>query len=257
MKIKNVKNVHIYIIFSILICIFFVIAIFFKIKSLNKASVKVENDDFKYGYSNPVVPEGFQKIDTKTTKWENMTTDYMKGLVIQDEYGNQFVWVPIFGNIKYEKWCKFGLPYDYTEDISENNAEIVKSIKKYDGFYIARFESSFVIHNQSIKAASIKSKNKVVANNWSKNRSEQYNGYLWNYINFADAKKYASNMANDYGYDDVTTFLVNGYAWDSVLRWFVASSDIDMADSRSYGNYYNSISPANIPRIWNNANFWL
>ena len=49
---------------------------------------------------NPIIPKDFYPINTEKAKWafdstNNKVTDVDKGLVIMDEKGNQFVWVPV------------------------------------------------------------------------------------------------------------------------------------------------------------------
>ena len=49
---------------------------------------------------NPIIPKDFYPVNTAVAKWtydntNNKVTDVDKGLVIMDEKGNQFVWVPV------------------------------------------------------------------------------------------------------------------------------------------------------------------
>ena len=49
---------------------------------------------------NPIIPKDFYPINTEKAKWafvstNNKVTDVDEGLVIMDEKGNQFVWVPV------------------------------------------------------------------------------------------------------------------------------------------------------------------
>ena len=50
--------------------------------------------------TNPTIPEGFKPIDTDTSSWGDGTnppsaSDVNNGLVIQDNEGNEFVWIPV------------------------------------------------------------------------------------------------------------------------------------------------------------------
>ena len=50
--------------------------------------------------NNPIIPKDFYPVNTEKAKWtydnkNNKVTDVDKGLVIMDEKGNQFVWVPV------------------------------------------------------------------------------------------------------------------------------------------------------------------
>ena len=98
-------------------------------------------------YNNPVIPVGFKAINTSDATWldannDNLPDGWNDGLVISDEDGNEFVWVPVDGtNVKYEKWCTKGIAYNNSNlsnvpsnelpsDVSENT-----QITKYGGFY--------------------------------------------------------------------------------------------------------------------------
>lgn len=50
--------------------------------------------------NNPVIPEGFKPINVGEATWGNGTTEppgINEGLVIEDDEGNQYVWVPVDG----------------------------------------------------------------------------------------------------------------------------------------------------------------
>ena len=66
-------------------------------KKLEEAN-KNETLQEKYNYKNPIIPEGFHTVETETASWEKQEDGAIKGwnngLVIEDDKGNQFVWVP-------------------------------------------------------------------------------------------------------------------------------------------------------------------
>jgi len=197
-------------------------------------------------YNNPIIPKGFKAINDGTV-WP---TDWDEGLVIEDANGNQFVWVPVNGTtVTYAKWCTLGIAYndvsisDDTLPVEFNVANITTT---YKGFYIARYESMFDYNGGSIRVASKKSLNKTYID-WSLTRNATYNGYLWNNINYADSKTYAQNMDTSYGYDlaKVGTNLINGAQRDTAMKW-IQNSTKSVIDSRAWGNYFDSISPANV-----------
>ncbi|MNI32602.1 hypothetical protein D3C73_865210 [compost metagenome] len=158
--------------------------------------------------------------------------------------------MPVDGtNVPYAKWC--------TTNITYNNANILDDtlptgfnestmISKYKGFYIARYEASFDYNGGNIRARSKKSLNKTTSN-WLTTRNATYDGYLWNFINYTDAKTYSENMANKYGYDEakVSTNLITGTQWDTAMRW-INNSGKSVTNSITWGNYFNSESPANV-----------
>ena len=85
-------------------------------------------------YMDPIIPVGFKAINDGTV-WP---TDWDKGLVIEDESGNQFVWVPVNGTtVQYVKWGIDSTTDAFPTDISNETSQITK----YGGFYIARYEA--------------------------------------------------------------------------------------------------------------------
>jgi hypothetical protein len=203
-----------------------------------------------FAYNNPIIPTGFTTVNTTDASWSSLSTDWDKGLVIQDASGNQFVWVPVDGtNVQYAKWCIIGKPYNDPSISDDTLPTGVTSesyqITTYGGFYIARYESMFDYNSGSIRAASKKSTNKTGSTNWSTTRTSTYNGYLWNCINYTDARSYSEAMSTAYGYTTVKTGLATGTQWDTVSKWIQNSGTL-VTDSRAWGNYQDSISPANI-----------
>ncbi|MDD2376986.1 MAG: hypothetical protein PHD15_06215 [Clostridia bacterium] len=201
-------------------------------------------------YNNPIIPKGFKAINTTDASWVNLSTDWNTGLVIEDTSGNQFVWVPVDGtNVPYAKWCTTNIAWNHA-DISDDTVVGVTNeaaqVTKYGGFYIARYEAMFDFNGGALRVASKPSTNKTTTD-WRATRTEAYNGYLWNYINYTDAKSYAENMDTHYAYDTskVITTLVSGTQWDTVLKW-IQNSGKSVIDSRTWGNYSDSIFPANV-----------
>jgi hypothetical protein len=217
---------------------------------LGLGTIAIDNSTFDgkvATYKNPIIPIGFRAINSGT----NWPTDWNIGLVIEDASGNQFVWVPVDGtNVKYEKWCTVGIAYNnlsISDDTlpSEINNEL-NQIKNYGGFYIGRYEAMFDYNAGDIRVASKKSINKT-ATNWVATRNATFNGYLWNYINYTDAKLYAENMSTKYGYNTtkIGTSLLTGTQWDTTSKW-IQNSLKSVVDSRAWGNNVDSISPANV-----------
>ena len=201
-----------------------------------------------YSYDNPVIPAGFLAVNTMVASWNNLASDYDKGLVVQDASGNQFVWVPVNGStVKYAKWCITGEPYTNTySDSLPFTFNATNITTTYKGFYIARYEAMFDYNGGIIRVASKKSIDKTTED-WVATRNNSYTGYLWNYISYEEAKTYSEDMGTRYAYDasKVVTNLITGEEWDTTLKW-IQNSSISVTDSIAWGNYSNSISPANI-----------
>ena len=168
------------------------------------------------------VPKGFTyKEGTKDT-----------GLVIQDEKGNEFVWVPATEST-YRKDTSFSGTKDDTlpNGITDETADVVK----YGGFYIGRYEAGVPENQTTIDGKSISTSN-VKGMPVSKKGAT-----VWTHINYTNAKANAESMiSNEY----VQTGLITGTAWDTVCHWI--KNDDELKDSRTYGNYNNSESPANV-----------
>ncbi|MCX8075030.1 MAG: hypothetical protein N2749_05540 [Clostridia bacterium] len=216
-------------------------------------------------YNNPVIPAGFNAVNTTDASWNNISTDWDKGLVIQDTSGNQFVWVPVDGtNVPYSKWCTTSIAYNdagISDDTVPSGFNVNNITTTYKGFYIARYEASFDYNLGSIRVASKKSTNTTLTD-WSSTRNATYNGYLWNWINYTEAKTYSENMASSYGYNTtlVGTNLITGTQWDTVLKW-IQNSGKSATNSRTWGNHNNSLSPANVSgygslQVSGYSNFW-
>ena len=163
------------------------------------------------------IPKGFTyKEGTKDT-----------GLVIQDEKGNEFVWVPATEST-YRKDTSFKGVKPTGDDTLPNGIDETADVVKYGGFYIGRYEAG-------IPEGDTSPSNKIGIPVSKKDAT------VWTNINYTNAKASAENMiSNEY----VQTGLLTGKAWDTVCHWI--KSDDELKDSRTYGNYNNSEAPANV-----------
>ena len=178
------------------------------------------------------IPKGFTyKEGTKDT-----------GLVIQDEKGNEFVWVPATEST-YRKDTSFQGTTPTGDDtlpngITDETADVVK----YGGFYIGRYEAGVPENQTTIDGTSWSTLN-VKGVPVSKKDAT-----VWTNITYTNAKASAESMiSNEY----VQTGLITGKSWDTTCHWIEGSLKsinelASLKDSRYYGNYYNSLSPANV-----------
>ena len=203
------------------------------------------------------VPVGFS-VDENS----NVVED---GLVISDEAGNQFVWVPVKGGVKdscytyqndefkaiyYSKYLNSGVACSNTSnDTLPNGVDSDNTqINKYKGFYIGRYETSFGYNSGDYRPRIMPSTASPDYFSYQYADSDFYTGYLWNNINYASAKEISESMSTKYNYDStIKTGLVNGTQWDTVLKWVHSNDDTYnmIYDSRSWGNYTDAIDPAN------------
>ena len=169
------------------------------------------------------IPKGFAYLTgTKDT-----------GTVIKDELDNEFVWIPAT-EANYVKDFSFpsyyGATADNTSDALQSSiADETADVKKYGGFYIGRYEAGIPIGDTT------------PSNKKGKPVSKQ-GATVWTNITYANAKASAESMiSNDY----VQTGLLTGKAWDRTCH-FIEDAVTSLTDSRTYGNYYDSQSPANV-----------
>lgn len=160
--------------------------------------------------TNPYIPEGFSAVGGSP----------ITGYVIEDEYGNQYVWVPVEDG----KLTRVRMSKNEYQETSEAATELVNSVAKYYGFYIARFEASEYEIDGKIVAASMAGKTP------------------WFNITCTDAIKKASESAKAFGYEGYSTALISSYAWDTTLEW-IDNSVTNYSSSIDYGNYTGTIYP--------------
>ena len=163
------------------------------------------------------IPKGFiYKEGTKDT-----------GLVIQDEKGNEFVWVPATESTYVKDTSLRGIKPTGDDTLPMGITDETADIVKYGGFYIGRYEAGIPEGDTSPsnkKGIPVSKKDAIV----------------WTNINYTNAKASAENMiSNEY----VQTGLLTGKAWDTICHWI--KSDDELKDSRTYGNYNDSLAPAN------------
>ena len=182
-------------------------------------------------YNNPIIPEGFKKVETETASWEiekGIPKGWNNGLVIEDEIGNQFVWVPvesipnvIGGNIEED--------YIFYRGLSCNEKELIQ-ILKYGGFYVGRYEAG--LPQEIIENTTEFSKN---TNNVEGIPTSKKGQIVWNFIDWNMAKINAQKMYNK---NNISSDLITYNQWNKIMYW-LDNSGYDIKDSRDYGNYSN------------------
>ena len=220
------------------------------------------------------IPKGFtvsgikseQSIDNGLVIYdipEGITPDWTNPDSVKTKY-NQFVWIPVevkstdtensIASFYRSAWTAnastggdrtTGLSTSYTEPNSTNDTadktgiagqitELTKSIYKYGGFYIGRYEAGSKTERQQ---SSSQTAEFVV----------QQDKYPYNYVKWGDSMSsigttgavYLSNSlynTNEYG---ATSMLCTGACWDSMLD-FIKDSNHSVTDSTTWGNYNNS-----------------
>ena len=202
----------------------------------NTSNVKEEWQDtiasVKYGVP---IPIGFTyKEGTKDT-----------GLVIQDEKGNEFVWVPATEST-YIKDTSFPGYTPTGEDtlpngITDETADVVK----YGGFYIGRYEAGIPEGDTS-------------PSNKTGIPVSKKSAIVWASIDYTNSKASAESMiSNEY----VQTGLITGKAWDTTCHWIEDSlksinASANLTNSIYYGNYSGKKSTAGFNENWKTKNIY-
>ena len=157
-----------------------------------------------------------------------------QGLVIIGPDGSEFVWIPC--DVTELAIRDFGV-YFYGEDIAYYHDEtqlseyqqMLASVKKYQGFYLGRYETSCVSADDSRKAVPA-----------SKKVNSQ--GRIWVRISPQDAAIVAHELYADN--ESVECFFPWGINYDTALKWLADSGSLRMADivddSSSWGHYADS-----------------
>lgn len=235
-RIKNNKVFKIlFYIFIIFICIFYIRYIYKSIiqiqRNVNFLISSKENQELFEGFDKNLKEEkNFYKEIIKKDygeplkepyipeKFEYVEGDISSGYVIQDQDGNQYVWVPCTSKendeiLKLEKRDFFDLTNltsirNY-ECLNTEYKEFIKSALENGGFYISRFELG--IEN-----------NEIVSKLGAK---------VWYNVTRKEAIETVRNM-----YTNINCKLINGYAYDTTLAWIKKNNSIEIKDYNDLKN---------------------
>ena len=215
---------------------------------------------------NPTIPAGFKPVDTEGASWGDGSNSPSEeavnaGLVIEDENGNQFVWVPCTttgeeGLISYaqdkqyndgsrgEEETKQHQYKEYSDWIDTTGEANKASVEKYGGFFVARYEAG-IPSNAPFYANEDGATYYTSETNLSKNVDtykpvSKANNQSWNYISQQNAVTVSQKMYE--GNSSVKSQLIDSYAWDTIMNWMESEKDGIALDSSNYGNYYNNAS---------------
>ena len=217
-------------------------------KSLEEAksnNMLHSNKDIKVAVSDGVViiSAGFKVSSDSGEKID-------EGIVIEDSNNNQFVWVPVsnenFENefIRREGYDGNGLGHVFsycgeanaegkndkveeTETTQEETKKMYASVKRNEGFYIARYEAGKNSNGNVVFQKNANVYNKIP---WSANGDsmQETTGTT------GGAVELSRNFANANNYKTVTSTLIYGVQWDTVMNWMkdVINSNSTTADKR-------------------------
>ena len=210
---------------------------------------------------NPTIPAGFKPVDTEGASWGDGVNSPSKeavnaGLVIEDEEGNQFVWVPCTTtgeegltsyaqDKQYNDGTTASIEYhynnysDWTDETGEGNKA---SVEKYGGFYVARYEAG--VPSDAPFYANTAGATYYTADTTPSKDDTNYkpvsksNNQSWNYISQKNAITVSENMYA--GSNSVKSQLIDSYAWDTIVNWMESEKEEIATNSTNYGNYSNN-----------------
>lgn len=239
----------------------------YQFKIDNNVSQEQEGNEYNYyiNYENgketsstvdPYIPKGFKHIEgtvdegyviSDLPKTYQLTIKMInssgrnENTITKEITGNEFVWIPVDNDDS--------TPYPslQTNGSLENDAEsadsksvqyFINSVNQNGGFYIGRYEAGM-----PAEFSGDKPKNETSYRNFVGVPSSRKNIMPWNYITKTNAKQSAESMY-DLNKDEIQSQLVNIYAWNTVLDWFIKSEskteDEINNDSSGWGNIYSS-----------------
>lgn len=229
------KRIIIFSICLISIClILFCLGYWYKKEKNVTSNIKIDEIEKVSTYNNPIVPEGFKKVETDLASWKlenGIPKGWNNGLVIEDELGNQFVWVPIdLENLHYDSYY-LSVRNQYKKELLniQNNEEV--QIVKYGGFYVARYEAG-VAKTMQKRLKDISEKTNDIAG-----IPVSKKGIIpWNFISLKNAKINAESMYNN---DEIKSGLPTLKQWEYMMVWLYSCKYDVYEDSSSFGNYSN------------------
>ncbi len=206
---------------------------------------------------NPEIPKGFKPVNLETANWGNGSTPPSEeavkaGLVIEDEEGNQFVWVAVDGEIVKLNRYNFAsdgteseyTANDYVEEVSSQKANLRNygntiardinafktSVATHGGYYIARYEASYGLDGKP---------NFKLSTSFS-NSAPTIEGQLWNNITQPNATTVCRNMYDsNYG---IISDLMNSYAWETAILFIQKYSGVSNYSNQDGSSINSSLT---------------
>ena len=182
-----------------------------------------ENTPYVSDGKTAMIPKGFKIIAD-----ENGKKSIDAGLVIQDEVGNEYVWVPVEdGILDRTEWSNNEptgtISSDYTETLPD---DLVNSITINKGFYIGRYE------------AGCKDNPRTSGEDTLTDVLTQKGLYPYNCVSQKNAVDQTAKMYTDKTKYGVVATLPYGAMWDETMRFIRDTNNV--TDSSKWGNYGDS-----------------
>ena len=119
---------------------------------------------------------------------------------------------------------------EFGQYMNEQYTNMVRSVEKYGGFYIARYETS-TLNNVVTKDAVVQSK----LGQDPRNAQDWYKEYYYQDSNINSKNPY-------YGSTSVTSSMIWGSQWDAVLNWMLEDEKTKEFPSKVVGNHTDAVA---------------
>ena len=177
-------------------------------------------------YNKPYIPDNFTHIEGTVNT----------GYVIQEnDTKNEFVWIPVKDINEYIR------RYDTSNLATETLDKVeYESVKKYGGFYVARYEAGVSTVDGDREGVPVSKKGATVWTNISASMA-MYNSKL---------------MYKDRS--DIESRIISSYMWDTIANWF-EQSGYDIENLTNYGankNNTSEVKPAGSNENWKINNIY-
>ncbi len=185
-------------------------------------------------YNNPIIPEGFHKTETKEASWKlenGIPKGWNDGLVIEDNIGNQFVWVPVNLDEYRNNIPLINSNLIFNENNMEADRDYDYQVIRYGGFYVSRYEAGRKNFTDPYSINANVNHERKINLPYSKKGLP-----IWNMISWDFAKASAQSM---YMSPSLKSDLISPKEWCTMCEW-IRKKGYNMVDSSSWGNYENS-----------------
>ena len=139
---------------------------------------------------------------------------------------------------------------DYVNAIALSIENFKTSVEENGGYYIARYEAG-VTSDTSFDTLDMPNVNTAPNNNWTAYDGDSSDIVIksgekvWNYVTQKKASELCINLKTSNGYTDVTSDLVNSYAWDTAIV-FIKECGIDSNYANQVGKSTTPDNPSNL-----------
>ena len=195
-----------------------------------KLKNEIEHERYidKNGYI-AYIPDGFKISENER---ERVISN---GLVVLDKYDNEFIWIPVPNFDEFvrkepvyiNKEVKWEIIDDskYTEEKTDEYIEMMESVKKYKGFYLARY-CACVENKQTIE--------EIIQQQEDIRLLSKKNKYIINYVTLEIAKKLSNNFYKESDNLNVVSTLCYGVQFDSVMQFLSNVPNKHTKDNKPY-----------------------